>query len=380
MTLDQRLTQAVRHVAEGVVVPDVDLDAVRSRAHRDRRRVVAVAFTAAIVAIAVAGTALVGGRDVSAPKRVHPVGPPQTGGPPLTPYWHDGVLHVRGIEIKTATPVGTIEVAGDTVLVSLTSTGKVPTWALVRGDRLAPLPGPGDTGAQVSVDGRIAYWETHPTADSTRFVAWDTETNRELASRDLPRRDGADAGPRLYLSGIDENGMAYWVDEASEVVVTRWDVRKDTVEPVPDLSASDMTYSEGIGEFSRDQYMSPDGTHLVFTRDAAGGPVTNCWPACELQLRVRPVGPYDPAAVVRLRLPEGTLYEHLWDPETDIGGRHMDAWWETDETVLVQATDDSNRKDLMRCSITDGACQLVFELGIDGREWRHWSFGGFPTG
>ena len=369
-----------RERAERLVAPaDLSLLQQRGRALRRRRQL------APILALAVCGvigllaaTTLFGGRGVSAPERVHPVGPARIGGPPLTPFWHDGVLHVRGIEIKSSTPIGSIEVAGDTVLVSPSSRGKSPAWALVRGDRLAPLPASRHTTVRLSLDGRIAFWQGHPTVDSTRFVAWDTETNRELASRDLPRRDHADAGPRLYLAGIDANGKIYWVDEASEVVVKRWDVRADTVEPVPNVSATDLTYAEG--EFNRDQYLSPDGTREVFTRDPAGDPVTDCWPACKIQLRVRPVAPGDTGEVVRLRLPEGTLYEHLWDPRTDIGGRHMDAWWETNETVLVQVTHDSNLTDLVRCSIKDGACEHVFELGTDRSWWRNWSFARFPTG
>ena len=40
MTLDQRLAQAVRHVADGVAVPEVDLEAVRAGARANRRRTV----------------------------------------------------------------------------------------------------------------------------------------------------------------------------------------------------------------------------------------------------------------------------------------------------------------------------------------------------
>ena len=94
---------------------------------------------------------------------------------------------------------------------------------------------------RLSLDGRIVYWWTYPTADSTRVVTWDTETNRMLATRDLPG-DDVGGGPRLYLAGIDADGMAYWVDEGSEIPVTRWDVRADTVEPMPDLRPSDVTF------------------------------------------------------------------------------------------------------------------------------------------
>ena len=73
MTLDQRLAQAVRHVADGVVVPAVDPDAVRARARSSRRRRAAVVAVAAVMAVVVAGATVVSGRDSSSPLR--PAGP-----------------------------------------------------------------------------------------------------------------------------------------------------------------------------------------------------------------------------------------------------------------------------------------------------------------
>jgi hypothetical protein len=67
MSLDQRLTRAVHDIANRVGVPDVDPDEVRARARTHRRRVISVAVTAAVVAVTVAGTAFVAGRDTSAP-------------------------------------------------------------------------------------------------------------------------------------------------------------------------------------------------------------------------------------------------------------------------------------------------------------------------
>ena len=68
MTLDQRLTDAARHVADGLVVPEVDLDAVRSDARANRRQRVAIAVTVVVAAIVVTGTAVVSSRDASAPE------------------------------------------------------------------------------------------------------------------------------------------------------------------------------------------------------------------------------------------------------------------------------------------------------------------------
>jgi hypothetical protein len=68
MTLDQRLTQAMQHIADDVIAPQVDVAAVRSTARAHRIRVASVAATAATALILVAATALIGGRDTSAPE------------------------------------------------------------------------------------------------------------------------------------------------------------------------------------------------------------------------------------------------------------------------------------------------------------------------
>ena len=84
MTLDDRLTEALRHVADGVSVPDPHLEAVRSRARRTQRQTVGWALTT-LVALVVAGTAVVAGRDASAPEPVGPFDPPtSTGTVPTT--------------------------------------------------------------------------------------------------------------------------------------------------------------------------------------------------------------------------------------------------------------------------------------------------------
>ena len=264
---------------------------------------------------------------------------------------------------------------GDTVLVgAYGERGVDPGWAKVDGDRLLPVPVP-DMYPHLSRDGRIVYWWTNPTADSTRVVMWDAETNRQLASRDLPG-DDVDGRPRGYLAGIDEDGMAYWVDEGSEIPVTRWDVRADTVQPMPDLSTSDMPYPSGTtGEFYRDQFVSPDGTLELFTGDAPGDPDT-IMPCCRTELRVRPVGSEDPSDLVTLRVPEN-VNQPLYDPETHRGD--LGVWWETNETVLAIVHLAAGHTVLVRCRVTDGACARVFELEPDDSGFIDWSFARFPT-
>ena len=102
MTLDQRLADAVHHVADGVA-------AARGRPRRgalprpgNRRRRVSLTVTAVVVAVIVAGTALVTGRDdASAPAPVDPVRPPRLAGG--LPVWYDSAgLHHGGRVAQTA--------------------------------------------------------------------------------------------------------------------------------------------------------------------------------------------------------------------------------------------------------------------------------------
>jgi hypothetical protein len=66
MTLDQRLTDAARQIAGGLLPPEVDLDAVRAQARSNRRRTAALAVAAAVTAVIAVATAF-DGRAVSAP-------------------------------------------------------------------------------------------------------------------------------------------------------------------------------------------------------------------------------------------------------------------------------------------------------------------------
>lgn len=77
MTMDQRLSQAMQHIAADVIAPQVDVAAVRSTARAHRIRVASVAATAAAALVLVAATALVGGRDTSAPEPANTTPAPQ---------------------------------------------------------------------------------------------------------------------------------------------------------------------------------------------------------------------------------------------------------------------------------------------------------------
>ena len=157
------------------------------------------------------------------------------GAPPLTPWWHDGVLHVGEVEIETPFPVSTefIEVAGGSILIgdpAWDDESKEARWAIVRGGRPVLLPTTGKSNVSLSVDGRIAYWvETAdsfgPETEPRRVVTWDVLTSQKLATREL---DGT-------VLGVDSDGIAYVRDPGT---VVEWDLRADVIEP------SDLTWDD----------------------------------------------------------------------------------------------------------------------------------------
>ncbi|GAA4403273.1 hypothetical protein GCM10023168_14620 [Fodinibacter luteus] len=433
MNLDQQLSQTLRHVAEQVDPPDVTLDGIRSRAHASRRRTLAATAAAALLTLALAGIPLLtGGRDTTAP----PVAPEPTGElfradlrdpsrcvdkgidgerpqepgfpagpglqawmddlpvgePPLSPYWHDGVLHARGVQVPAPYASVVLEAAGETVLVggfvddSRFEEGGTwsPQWMLVRGDQLTPLPVPENQSPRLSADGRIAFWADHPTAETTRFVTWDTGTNAPLASRTVPGNTSLQGSLcRIDLLGIDAAGIGLVLDEASKAPVARWDVRADTVAP------TDLTYdpTKRLNQFDafkglESAFVSPDGTREVFTEAAPGDSPAGC---CGTQLRVRPNGPSDqPGDIVTLQLPQGIPSMRLWDARTDRGTWMV--WWETTQTVLFDASVD-NHSYLVRCSTRNGACERVLDLGRNSNEgaqyapdWESdWAFARAPA-
>ena len=393
MTLDERLTRAAHQVADGLHPPVVDLDGVRARARSNRRRTAAVAVTAAAVAAVIAVSAtLGGGKSTSTPPIAPPTGwhsacpaGPQerprkpyvdaavveaqrawlddlpTGGPPLTPWWHDGVLHVGETEVRTPFQVTAelIQAAGDSVLVGDPSwndqSGRAE-WAVVRDGRLEMLP-TGDSDPNLSSDGRLAYWYEDPEAGSGPVVVWDVVADRELAARKLPG----------YVLGIDGHGIAYVQGGDGPTSVTAWDVRADTMtatsltwDPATSLDDPCAALTDLMVWRLESGYVSPDGTRQLFTGPAPGDTSDDC---CITRLRVRAVGPIESVGrreVDSLDLPEGIPHETLWHSYSDRGT--WGVWWESDDTVLLDAIIDGNSY-LVRCPVTGDSCELVFDLG-----------------
>lgn len=98
MTLDQRLTRAAHHVADGVTVPEVDLTAVRSTARASQRRKVAVAAVAAVAAAVVTVGLAAGGlwHGDRAQEPVQQPSPSQSGSPTADGGWTPERIRAEG--------------------------------------------------------------------------------------------------------------------------------------------------------------------------------------------------------------------------------------------------------------------------------------------
>ena len=270
---------------------------------------------------------------------------------------------MNGEQIPAPYDAVDIKVAGDTVLVggyeSEPKDGARRQWALVRGNRLEPLPVPaGAHRPGLSVDGRIAYWVEHRRdSNTTQFSTWDTETNTALASRTVPETDGRSCW------GSTPPETATGRTSPIDTHLTRWDVRTNTIHP------TDLTYDTMQGTRGSSTGSSRGCTQRTRTapRTAPGWSSpdpsrrTRRLTAATDQLRVRPVGPADslaPNDVTTLSLskavPEATfsLYE----------GDGFEPWWESNESVLVTVHGDFHNY-LVRCPSTGAACQRVADFG-----------------
>lgn len=289
------------------------------------------------------------------------------GPPPLTPWWHDGVLHVNGEQLPWPSTPTKLVVAGGTVLVGVDQPDQeggvaLSQWALVRDGKLEPLPE--DAYApDLGVDGSLAYWWRHQGPVMNAVVIWDVLAQEELTSWRVPEAE-ADG---VEVLGIDANGVAYLRDWPSGQRVTEWDVREGTrrqSELTWDSSRSYMDQCPPLGDLPvwtlEWGYVSPDGTRQVFTGPAPGDASEEC---CMTLLRVRPaddIGSVDPEDISGFALPEGIPHASLWDPYNDRGT--WGVWWESDETVLLDAVVDRHSY-LVRCPTDGGTCERVFDLG-----------------
>jgi hypothetical protein len=110
MTLDQRLSQAARQVADGVYPPEVDVDAVRARA-RSKRRTTSVAVAATVLAVIAVGASVLGGQGTSAPDPAPSPSPSPSHLEESSPDWKPDSMTP---EVVVTTPGARLETVGVT--------------------------------------------------------------------------------------------------------------------------------------------------------------------------------------------------------------------------------------------------------------------------
>ena len=94
--------------------------------------------------------------------------------------------------------------------------------------------------------------------------------------------------------------------------------------------------------------MFPDGAREVFTGPVPGDPTADC--CGPTRLRIRAAGSAESATaddVVALDVPDGIPAMALRDPYSDRGT--WGVWWETDETLLLDAEVGGESPPLVRC-------------------------------
>ena len=228
MTLDQRLTQAVRHVADSVPPPVVDVAAVCRRARTNRHRAVFVTVTAVVMAVVLGGTALIAGRDTSAPAPVDPVHPPRLAGG--LPVWYDEAgLHVGGRVEQPAVELFEAHWGGG--VLALVQGGAVyrdpalgDVWYHPWGGR-PRVVGHSETGPGGDPKGDVAAW-----FDGSDLVVFDTARGRDISrSLRVPMApfhslDHLNSGTQFRHISADE---VVWVSEdaAGTAVTRRVDLR-----------------------------------------------------------------------------------------------------------------------------------------------------------
>lgn len=216
MSMEDRVRGAVCHVADGVTLPEVDLDEVRARAHPNRRRTVSVAFTAAVVTAIVTATALVSGRDVSAPDPAHLVpSAPVTG----VPVWYDAAGLHRGDEV-VQTAVKLFQARGEILSVlALVRTGALYVDPVGHDVWFHPWNGQPRVVGQGSVSGPggdpqgdVAAW-----FEGAELVVYDTARGAEISrTAEAPVLDRAF---RKYVGGYEHVvGNGFMHVSAAEVV------------------------------------------------------------------------------------------------------------------------------------------------------------------
>jgi hypothetical protein len=226
----------------------------------------------------------------------------------------------------------------------------------------------------VSNDGRWVAWVTQAGPGEALLLGFDLKTGEQVAEEPWPTGEG-------WIPGIDDLGRVYFQDYARERIVLH-DLRTgDTldVRGMPDLAgrsqfvtdAGFAVYVSGVGvvrgsvtadgRFTEQQpvdsawgtYFSPDRSLISYQRDG--------------QLVVGP--PSGDGRVVPLELPSqgSPVWFPVWEGPDSVLVQ-FDPWSAKPLELMEYGLDVPARRTwLLRCHVSDGACEVALEPGWGDR-------------
>lgn len=381
MSLDERLTAALRDVADNHEPSGPDVARIvhggrRRRRTRDVRR--AVVAGAAVLAVGAATPFVLGAGGDQPPRPAAPVHDPVTelpvGDAPAIPYCA-GDRTIRGAGGPIHAPCDVMVHRGDSTLL-LSRRG---VEVLHDGQRqLLGRRGPSYWFPAVSRDGHYAAWVAK---------APHTETGAELFVHDLHHAGGHTAVPwpttEGWVPGIDDRGRVYFEEFGGGV--SYFDIGSGATVPVGGLAAR-------VIDGSRVRFVTADGFGLgvqANSRNAVVGVVTDGGRFSQQQVVTQGSSFYSP---------DGARFVHATADGLAVGSTNSEeqvlldlpepgspTWypmWESDDSLLVQFDPDSaaattelgyglnvpaRRTYLLRCDAGSGDCEVALEPGWGDR-------------
>lgn len=282
--------------------------------------------------------------------------------PPAIPHLRGGMLHVGGARIRTT--ANRLLAASGTVLVGRSGDDPVQWWTL-DGVDLAPMPElEGVFTPSLSPRGDLVAWTSYPDRQTTRITVLRLETRAEVDHVDLPAPyvECCGGGQDVEIRGFDLRDQLYWSDGRGMQVwrpgsgaphqrVSGGGTLLQVAPAGPVRQGGSLGRVDARGHWSKlgdlptDQGLawSGDGRLAAYGGDDTGLVAVKQAPTDEWVL--------DPATAARTRLavPDGV-------PSELIG-------FESDDAILVDAIARPRRHYLLRCSVSDGACERTAPPG-----------------
>ena len=378
MSLDQSLAETLRRTAEEQDAPFPDLSSVveggrRRKRRRDVRRLSIVAACVAVVAaipFAVRPFATDSTPPTGQTDGIESVTELPVGAEPAIPYCPGNRTIVgAGAPIRAACDV-LIHRGGRTLFLDRHGVNVLEDARRT----LLDSRGWSSWWPALSNDGRWVAWVTEAGPGEALLLAFDLETREQVAEEPWPTGGG-------FIQGIDDLGRVYFQDYAREDMLVH-DLRTGDTFKVTGLpehagrskyvtSDGFSVYVDGVGvvhgsvtadgrfteqqpvEYAAGTQFSPDRSLVSYPRDG--------------QIVVKPPSGEGPALPLELPSQGSPVWYPIWEgPETVLV--QFDPWSTKSVELLEFGLDVPARRTwLLRCDVTDGACEVALEPGWGDR-------------